>query len=150
AVPMLASAVRRLGRRAPQAPPLVEPAVKSLDAALHALEDARGHPETAVRAADPDPPRVERIEGRLFALRAAGRKYNVGVDDLAALAGRYGADLAALDAGAQDLGRLEGRARDAEAHYRARASGLSAARRRAGAKLDKAVTAELKPLKLER
>jgi DNA repair protein RecN (Recombination protein N) len=150
AVPMLASAVRRLERRAAQAPALVEPAVKSLDTALHALEDARGHLETALRAADHDPRELERIEERLFALRAAGRKYNVAVDDLAALATRYGADLATLDAGAQDLGRLEARARDAEAHYRARASGLSAARRRAGAKLDKAVTGELKPLKLER
>jgi DNA repair protein RecN (Recombination protein N) len=150
AVPMLASAVRRLERRAAQAPALVEPAVKSLDAALHALEDARGHLETALRTADQDPRELERIEERLFALRAAGRKYNVAVDGLAALAARYGADLAALDAGAQELGRLEARARDAEAHYRARASGLSAARRRAGAKLDKAVTAELKPLKLER
>src|SRR5438105_4901074 len=150
AVPVLASAVRRLERRAAQAPALVEPAVKSLDAALHALEDARGHLEAALRTADHDPRELERIEERLFALRAAGRKYNVAVDDLASLAARYAADLAALDAGAQDLGRLEARARDAEAHYRARASGLSAARRRAGAKLDKAVSAELKPLKLER
>ena len=150
AVPMLASAVRRLERRAAQAPALVEPAVKSLDAALHAIEDARGHLETALRTADHDPRELERIEERLFALRAAGRKYNVVVDDLASLAARYAADLAALDAGAQDLGRLEARARDAEAHYRARASGLSASRRRAGAKLDKAVSAELKPLKLER
>jgi DNA repair protein RecN (Recombination protein N) len=150
AVPMLASAVRRLERRAAQAPTLIEPAVKALDAALHSLEDARGHLETALRTADHDPRELERIEERLFALRAAGRKYNVPVDDLAALAARYAADLATLDAGAEDLGRLEARARDAEAHYRARASGLSAARRRAGAKLDKAVTAELKPLKLER
>jgi DNA repair protein RecN (Recombination protein N) len=150
AVPMLASAVRRLERRAAQAPALVEPAVKSLDAALHALEDARGHLETALRTADHDPRELERIEERLFALRAAGRKYNVAVDELAALAARYAADLAALDAGAHELGRLEARVRDAEAHYRARASGLSAARRRAGAKLDKAVAAELKPLRLER
>jgi DNA repair protein RecN (Recombination protein N) len=150
AVPMLASAVRRLERRAAQAPALIEPAVKSLDAALHSLEDARGHLETALRTADHDPRELERIEERLFALRAAGRKYNVAVDELAALAARYAADLAALDAGAQELGRLEARARDAEAHYRARASGLSASRRRAGAKLDKAVTSELKPLKLER
>jgi DNA repair protein RecN (Recombination protein N) len=150
AVPMLASAVRRLERRATQAPALIEPAVKSLDAALHSLEDARAHLETALRAADHDPRELERIEERLFALRAAGRKYNVAIDELAALAARYAADLAALDAGAQELTRLETRARDAEAHYRARASGLSASRRRAGAKLNKAVTGELKPLKLER
>jgi len=150
AVPMLASAVRRLERRAAQAPALIEPAVKSLDTALHSLEDARTHLEAALRAADHDPRELERIEERLFALRAAARKYNVAVDELAALAARYAGDLATLDAGAQELGRLEARARDAEARYRAFASGLSASRRRAGAKLDKAVSAELKPLKLER
>ena len=32
-----------------------------------------------------DPHELERIEERLFALRAAGRKYNVPVDELAAL-----------------------------------------------------------------
>ena len=38
------------------------------------------------RAADHDPRELERIEERLFALRAAGRKYNVPVDELNALA----------------------------------------------------------------
>jgi DNA repair protein RecN (Recombination protein N) len=150
AVPLLAAAVRRLERRAAQAPALIEPAAKALDAALHALEDARAHLETALRVADHDPRELERLEERLFALRAAGRKYNVAVDELAALAARYAADLAALDAGAEQLGRLETRAQEAEAHYRERAAALSAARRRAGQKLDKAVAAELKPLKLER
>jgi len=120
AVPMLASAVRRLERRAAQAPALIEPAVKALDAALHSLEDARTHLEAALRAADHDPRELERIEERLFALRAAARKYNVAVDDLAALAARYAADLAALDAGAQELGRLEARARRRSALSRTR------------------------------
>ena len=44
-VPALAAAVRRLERRGAQAPALVEPAVKALDAALSALEDARAHLE---------------------------------------------------------------------------------------------------------
>src|SRR5262249_15128223 len=92
AVPMLASAVRRLERRAAQAPALIEPAVKSLDVALHALEDARGHLEAALRTADHDPRELERIEERLFALRAAGRKYNVAVDGLRAPAARYASD----------------------------------------------------------
>ena len=41
-VPALAAAVRRLERRGAQAPTLVEPAVKALDAALDALDEARG------------------------------------------------------------------------------------------------------------
>ena len=68
----VAGVIRRLERRAAQAPQLVEPAVKSLDAALNALEETRAHLEAALRAADYDPAELERIEERLFALRAAG------------------------------------------------------------------------------
>lgn len=150
AVPSLAASVRRLERRAAQAPSLVEPAVRALDAALASLEEARAHLEAALRSADADPRELEKIEERLFALRAAGRKYNVAVDDLAAIAARYAADLAMLDKGADELTRLEAQARDAETVYRRGAEDLSAARRRAAQALDKAVTAELKPLRLER
>jgi DNA repair protein RecN (Recombination protein N) len=146
----LATALRRLERRAAQAPALVEPAVKSLDAALTALEEARGHLEAALRAADFDPRELERIEERLFALRAAARKHDVPVDALDALAVRHAADLAALDAGAEQLLKLEASAREAEASYRAAATALSAARRKAGKALESAVNGELPPLRLER
>ena len=149
-VPALSAAIRRLERRAAQAPGLVEPAVKALDTALNAIEEARGHLDRALTVADHDPRELERIEERLFALRAAGRKYNVPVDELNALAARYASDLGLIDAGAERLAALEAAARDAELRYSAAASALSAARRRAGDKLDKAVNAELKPLKLER
>ena len=149
-VPPLATAVRRLERRAAQAPALIEPAVKAIDAALAALDEARGHLEQALRAADYDPRELERMEERLFALRAAGRKYNVPVDELGALARRHEADLALIDAGAERLAKLEQEAREVAARYRQAAEALSAARRGAAATLDKAVNAELKPLKLER
>src|SRR5215475_6492101 len=60
-VPALSGVIRRLERRAAQAPGLVEPAVKALDAALTALEETRGHLETALRTADFDPAELERI-----------------------------------------------------------------------------------------
>ena len=149
-VPGLAAALRRLERRSAQAPALIEPPVKALDAALTALEDARAHLEAALRAADHDPQELERIEERLFALRAAGRKYNVPVDQLPALAARHAADLGLIDAGAERLAGLERQVREAQEQYRAAASALSSARRKTADKLDKAVNAELKPLKLER
>jgi DNA repair protein RecN (Recombination protein N) len=149
-VPPLATAVRRLERRAAQAPALVEPVVKAIDAALTALDDARTHLEHALRVADYDPNELERIEERLFALRAAARKYNVPVDELAALARRYEGDLALIDAGAERLVALEKEAQEVVARYRQAAEALSAARKRTAQKLDKAVNAELKPLKLER
>jgi DNA repair protein RecN (Recombination protein N) len=149
-VPALAAAVRRLERRVPQAPALIEPAAKALDAALCALEDARAHLDEALRATEHDPRELERIEERLFALRAAARKYSVPVDDLGPLATRYATDLALIDAGAERLAVLEARAREAEARYQASATALSLGRHKAAEKLDKLVNAELKPLKLDR
>jgi DNA repair protein RecN (Recombination protein N) len=148
-VPPLGTAVRRLERRAAQAPSLIEPVVKAIDAALTALEEARLQLEQALQLADYDPQELEKIEERLFALRAAGRKYNAPVDELAGLARRYENDLHLIDAGAEKLAVLEREAKAALAGYRMAAQSLSAARRRAADALDKAVNAELKPLKLE-
>src|SRR5882724_3929682 len=149
-VASLSAALRRLERRRAQAPALIDPSAQALDLALTALDDARGHLDAARIAANHDPHELDRIEERLFALRAAGRKYNVAVDDLAALNARHAADLATLEAGAEELKRLEALAQAADAAYAKAASALSVARGKAAAKLDRAVTAELKPLKLER
>ncbi|HLH94034.1 MAG TPA: DNA repair protein RecN [Xanthobacteraceae bacterium] len=149
-VPALAAAVRRLERRGAQAPHLVEPALKAFDIALTALDEARAHLEGALRIADHDPKELERIEERLFALRAAARKYAVPVDELAALAARYAADLGLIDAGGARLAALEKAAAAAQETYRAAAASLSVRRHAAAEKLERAVNAELKPLKLER
>jgi DNA repair protein RecN (Recombination protein N) len=149
-VPSLAAALRRLERRSGQAPALVEPVARALDSALAALDDVRQHLEAALAQADHDPRDFERIEERLFALRAAGRKYGVAVDELSALSARYASDLAVLDAGAEELSRLEQAAQDADAQYRGAAETLSNARKVAAAKLASAVNRELSPLRLER
>src|SRR6195256_5774774 len=149
-VPALAAAVRRLERRARHLPHLVEPAVKAIDIAINALEEAEQHLNAALAAADFDPAELERIEERLFALRAASRKYSTPVDGLAALAAKYAADVALIDAGAEQLKLLEAAASEADKRYGAAATKLSAARTKSAEKLNKAVNAELAPLKLER
>jgi DNA repair protein RecN (Recombination protein N) len=149
-VPGLAAAMRRLERRSALVPSLVEPALKALDAGLLAIEEARAHLESALRIADHDPQELERLEERLFALRAAARKHSVPVDELAALASRYAADLGRIDAGAAELARLEAAAGEALERFRGAALALSEQRRHAAGKLDRAVNAELAPLKLDR
>jgi len=149
-VPALAAAVRRLERRAANSPALVEPAVKAIDIAINALEEADQHLSAALVAADFDPAELERIEERLFALRAASRKYSTPVDGLAALAAKFVSDVALIDAGADRLKKLEAAAAEADQHYSAAATKLSAARNKSAEKLNKAVNAELAPLKLER
>jgi len=149
-VPLLSATVRRLERRAAQAPALIEPAVKALDAALTVLDDARRHLDAALHTANHDPSELEKIEERLFALRAAARKHNVPVDALNALAARYAAELGLIDAGAERLAALEEAARAADAYYREAAAALSRDRKKAAETLDRAVNDELKPLKLGR
>jgi DNA repair protein RecN (Recombination protein N) len=146
----LSAAVRRLERRAANSPALVEPAVRAIDTAINALEEADQHLSAALAAADFDPLELERIEERLFALRAASRKYSTPVDHLAALAAKYAADVALIDAGAAQLKKLEAAAEAADRDFRALAAKLSAARAKSADKLNKAVNAELAPLKLER
>ncbi|MET3355707.1 UNVERIFIED_ORG: DNA repair protein RecN (Recombination protein N) [Xanthobacter viscosus] len=149
-VPSLAAAVRRLERRAGEAQDLVRPAVEAIDQALDALETARAHLEAALADAAFEPAELERIEERLFALRAAARKYGASVDDLPTVAARFSAELERLDQSAATLARLEKTVAEAETAYRTAAAALSLERHGAAGVLDAAVVAELPPLKLER
>ncbi len=145
----LSSVLRRLERRQAQAPELIAPAVQALDAALNAFDVAGQTLDEALRLADYDPAELERVEERLFALRAAGRKYSVAIDALAELAEKIASDLATLDAGEARLVRLEKEVGARQSAYDAAARNLSAARKSAAKELEKAVNGELAPLKLE-
>ena len=149
-LPMLISVSRRLQRRMPQAPQLIEPSVKALDEALEALEGATRAVEEALEASAFDPMELERCEERLFALRAMSRKHNTPIENLPALAQKYADDLAALEAGRDEVARLEGELARARETYHGSARALSAARERSARELETTVTAELPPLKLER
>jgi DNA repair protein RecN (Recombination protein N) len=149
-LPMLLSVSRRLQRRMAQAPALIEPSVKALDEAIEALEGATQAVENALDACAFDPAELERCEERLFALRAMSRKYGAPIESLPALAQKYADDLAALEAGRDEVARLDGAcARMREAYHKS-ARALSAARVSSARDLEKAVTAELPPLKLDR
>ncbi|MBY6240917.1 DNA repair protein RecN [Methylosinus sp. Sm6] len=145
----IAAAARRLERRLPQAPQLLEPPARAISAALDAIGFAEQALEQALADADFDPRELERLEERLFALRGAARKHQVAVDDLAALAERFSGELAALEAGEARIAALEQEAERAAAAYARAAERLSAARRAAAKKLDALVDAELKPLRLD-
>lgn len=149
-VPLLASMMRRLERKSHEAPGLLEETVQLLGTALDTLSSAQMEVEAALRRTEFDPRELERVEERLFALRAAGRKYSVAVVDLPALAEKMVTDLADLDAGEERLGQLEAAAREARAQYDELARSLSEKRHNAASALADAVMAELPALKLER
>jgi DNA repair protein RecN (Recombination protein N) len=148
ALASLAGVMRRLDRRRAQAPALIDPVVKAVDATLIALDGAQAAIETALRETAFEPGELERAEERLFALRAAARKHSVGVDQLPALADKFAADLATLEAGEARLLALKAAADAAGESYHTAGETLSKARAVAAARLDKAVAKELPPLKL--
>ncbi|MEI3851335.1 MULTISPECIES: DNA repair protein RecN [Ensifer] len=149
-VPLIASLVRRLERKSHEAPGLLEETVELLDGALNQLSDAQMAVERALRNTEFDPKELERVEERLFALRAASRKYSVPVTELPALAVRMISDLADLDAGEERLKQLESQVGVAKAAFDASARSLSEKRQRTASALSAAVMAELPALKLER
>ena len=145
-LPVLSAISRRLQRRMPQAPQLIEPSVQALDA----LEVATRSVEAALAACDFDPRELERCETRLFALRAMARKYAAPVEALPALAQKYAGELADLGAAHARVSGLEQASRSAADAYAAAAAALSRARQASARNLERAVNAELPPLKLER
>ena len=125
-------------------------AVDRIDRALSELMEARAAVDDASEALGDDPAEIERVEERLFALRAAGRKHGVAADRLPEIHARAREGLAELDAGEAGFSRLEADARAARSAYFAAARDLSRKRMEAGAILDRAVMTELEPLKLGR
>ena len=106
--------------------------------------------EIVAAGLDMDPGSLENAEERLFALRALGRKHNVEVDGLAALAAQMAGQVEALEDADARLAELAAAETAAREGYQKAASQLSQARKKAAAKMDKAVAAELKPLKLDK
>ncbi|WP_426958801.1 DNA repair protein RecN [Muricoccus radiodurans] len=148
-----AAAMRNAARALERLPPPNEeaaPALAALAAAQDALSEAESLLERLSSDAQPDPRRLEQVEERLFALRAAARKHSVAVVDLPAHLADLKERLSALNAGTGRVAALETAARDARTAYVTAANTLTAARSDHAAKLEKAVARELAPLKLER
>lgn len=124
--------------------------IDALGRALAELGEAAQGVEVALERLRFDPAELERVEERLFAIRAAARKHAVAPDELGALAEKIAGRLAALDEGAGDIAALAKARDDARAAYAAAAAHLTEARQEAAGRLDAAMAAELAPLKMER
>lgn len=148
-VPTLSSLARRLSQKQEQVPGLLDETVEFLDQALNALYGAQDSLDTARRDSEFDPVELENIEERLFALRAASRKYSVAVENLPDLAIRMRKDLNDLDAGEERVDALLAKCSELEARYFTLAEKLSGKRAAAGKLLCKRVMEEFPSLKLE-
>jgi DNA repair protein RecN (Recombination protein N) len=146
----LRGAHRQVQRQADKAAGRLDAAVSALDRALTEATEAAAQLEAARDALDFDPGRLEKIEERLFALRALARKHAVSVPELAALRATLAERLQALDGGEAHLLALAKATAAAREAYTAAAEALSQERRQAAQKLDRAVAKELAPLRLEK
>jgi DNA repair protein RecN (Recombination protein N) len=139
-----------LSGAAADADSMLDAPLDALNRALSELGEAQGGVTQALEAMHFNPGDLEDTEERLFAIRALARRLNTTPEGLVAIGDGLRAKLAALDAGAADLAAQEAAARAASAAYDAAAATLGKARRAAAARLDRAVMAELAPLKMER
>ncbi len=146
----LADAVRWLDGAADRADGHLEDPIAALNRAMIELDSAMDGVVRAIEALSFDATELEDTEERLFAIRGLARKHDVLPDELAGFAATLRAKLDALDAGEAEQATLEKAARDAEAAYEQAAGILSKARMNAATSLDKSVSAELAPLKMER
>ncbi|GAB6051623.1 DNA repair protein RecN [Magnetospira thiophila] len=146
----LRTAQRQLERILEKMDGRLDEAIAALDRAAVEVAEGREQIQRNAEAIDLDPRHLEQVEERLFALRAAARKHNVQVDDLAALHTRLATRLEGLDHGGAQLETLRKDARAAREAYLRAADRLTQGRREAAEKLDAAVAQELPPLKLER
>lgn len=149
-IPTLAGVLRKLERKRDGAEEQLAPVMDALATAMDALEEARRAIAEAMRSLDYDPGAMEGLEERLFALRAASRKYKVPADDLADLAARMADQLGDLDAGEARQAGLAGEVVAAERAYREAATVLSERRQGAAEAIEAAVARELLPLKLDK
>ncbi|PSL21922.1 DNA repair protein RecN [Shimia abyssi] len=129
---------------------LLEAPLAALERAMNELGDAVAGIEGSLDALEFNPHELEMVEERLFAIRAMARKHGVAADALGEFAADLRARLAALDAGAGNIASLKETSAAADAAYDAAAKTLSAQRAAAAGDLDRAVMAELAPLKMER
>lgn len=146
----LVDALRWLEGAADRAEGRLDAALAALARVLVELDEAQTGVEACLSALDFNPHELEQLEERLFAIRALARKHNVLADDLGGYAEDLRARLAVIDGGAGNLAALDLALAEAQTGYHRHAVQLSDARAKAAKRLDRAMAAELAPLKMER
>lgn len=144
----LRQAARRADRIAGEHEVLGE-ALAALDRALIEADLAEEKLAEAGHILAFDPARLDEAETRLFDIRALARKHRVEPDALPVLTEEMATKLERIEAGGAHLAALEASVAAKRVAYVAKAESVSKKRTAAAKALDKAVAAELGPLKLD-
>jgi DNA repair protein RecN (Recombination protein N) len=123
---------------------------EAVERALIELAEAQSLVKDLARHARHDSSQLEAVESRLFALRAAARKYDCLPELLAETFACYQAQLALCEGETESLSEAAAKEAEAKRAWQAQAERISAKRRKQADHLAKAVMTELKPLQLGR
>ena len=100
-------------------------AAEALERAMLETQEAREAVSLAAQSFDVEPGRLDDTEKRLFALRAAARKFGVSIDALVGKRADFAGELDAIDTVDLDISKTRKRAEAAKAAYDAAAGKLT-------------------------
>src|SRR3984893_11450291 len=146
----LARAARRLERARERAQGFLDSALAATERAAAETAEALATLEATARQLELDPRELEKVEERLFALRALARQHQVAIAYRPVLRLQMAARLAGIEAGVEGVEHLVRATSEARARFVAAADSVSRGRAGAATRLGPGVAAELKPVRLEK
>lgn len=123
---------------------------QNLENALYSLNDAVEQIEACSSDISLNQNEIDNIETRLFLLKDLAKKHQTEIDLLPEKLQELSSMLKSLEAGAEDLADLKKKVATLREDYQKSAQTLSQARKSSAKKLDKNITKELPPLKMEK
>jgi len=145
----LGSAVNALEKAASLAGGPLDDALAALQRAEAELAEASSLINAANDSLEADPHQLELLDDRLHALRQQARKHSCDIDGLPDIHQTLSARLAGIEDQSGQIGALQDAAAQWKEQYKALAAEIENGRRIAAEALDRAVLAELAPLKLD-
>jgi DNA repair protein RecN (Recombination protein N) len=142
------SAQRALDRVHDHAAGRLDEALAALDRAAVEADEAAAAISAVSTDLDVAPGEIERVDERLFALKAMARKHRVDTAQLPRLAEEMSNRLASIESGGRDLEKLAQAVSKARDAYADAARQLTDRRTGAAKRLDAAVQVELEPLRM--
>ena len=122
------------------------PAIEVLERASIEVNEVFASMQEIANSMESDPARLNEVEERLFAIRGLARKYDCHPDQLADYKAEIETKLDLLGNEERGIKELSGKVKTLQASYIELAKDVSENRKKAAAKMQKEVEAELKPL----
>jgi len=149
AEPALQRSLKLLVRMAEFSGGRVDKIISTLENSAAEISDAMQDLQSLAQVIETNSAHLETIENRLFSLRAAARKYNTKIDDLDKVRDKLIEKIAILDDNSQLFKTLKNDAEAARQSFLKKSKVLSNKRIKAAISLDKEISQELVPLKLD-